>query len=368
MHVMIAGAGAIALGYAAYLTQRGHRAKVWSPSGARTADFATGVPLHVEGAIEGEFQLEVCENAADVGNGDIIILALPAYGHRFVLDRIIPYIRANHSVIISAHLSFAALYLSRRLAERGISIPIAAWSTTVLTCKTQSSTAITVGAIRAAVDMAALPKRHSLRIHEICASLFGDRFTMKDDMLTLSLSNINPQDHMGIALANLTRIEKGENWGQNSNLTPAVGRLLEALDDERLTIAAAFGKTVRTTFDHCRRSFGVDGNSLSAISDHLVQQGRDPRGPDALATRYVLEDVPFGLVPTLRLAEMAGVNAPLHASGVAILSACYGRDFVADNDILPEIGPLQIETLQRLAADGYAVSTGTRTAIRPMHV
>ncbi|MEM5457367.1 NAD/NADP octopine/nopaline dehydrogenase family protein [Paraburkholderia phytofirmans] len=176
-------------------------------------------------------------------------------------------------------------------------------------------------------------------------------------MLTLTLSNISPQDHMGIALANLTRIEKGESWSQNSNLTPTVGRLLEALDQERLTIAAAFGKSVRTTFDHCRLSFGVVGDLLSEISEQLVRQGSDPPGPRDIATRYVLEDVPFGLVPTLRLAELAGVRAPLHEGGVAILGACYGRDFVADNDILPEIGPLQIDTLKRLVVDGYAVPT-----------
>ncbi|MGF6508395.1 NAD/NADP octopine/nopaline dehydrogenase family protein [Paraburkholderia sp. 32] len=357
MQVTIVGAGAIALGYAAYLIQNGHKPKVWSPSGARTADFVAGLPLHVKGAVEGQFYLEVCGKAEDVGDADVIILALPAYGYRFVLDSIIPYIRAHHSVIISAHLSFAALYISQRLAARGLVIPIAAWSTTVLTCKTQSARAITVGTIRAKVDMAAFPTRHIHRIHTTCVSLFGDRFALKDDLLTLTLSNVNPQDHMGIALANLTRIEKGESWSQNSNLTPTVGRLLEALDQERLTIAAAFGKSVRTTFDHCRLSFGVVGDSLSAISEQLVRQGSDPLGPRDIATRYVLEDVPFGLVPTLRLAELAGVRAPLHEGGVVILGACYGRDFVADNDILPEIGPLQIDTLKRLVVDGYAVPT-----------
>ncbi|MBB5411125.1 hypothetical protein HDG34_005085 [Paraburkholderia sp. HC6.4b] len=129
------------------------------------------------------------------------------------------------------------------------------------------------------------------------------------------------------------------------------------LDQETLTIAAAFGKSVRTTFDHCRLSFGVVGDSFSAISEQLVRQGSDPPGPRDIATRYVLEEVPFGLVPTLRPAELAGVRAPLHEGGVAILGTCYGRYFVADNDILPEIGPLQIDTLKRLVVDGYAVPT-----------
>ncbi|AWV05619.1 NAD/NADP octopine/nopaline dehydrogenase (plasmid) [Burkholderia sp. JP2-270] len=353
MQVTIAGAGAIALGYAAYLLENGHTPRVWSPSGARTVEFVDGAPLKANGAINGEFHLDVCVDAKDAADADIIILALPAYGHRFAIESLIPHIGARHMVVISGHLSLVALYLAKRLAERGLDIPIAAWSTTVLTCKSQSTTQIRVGAIRTKVDMAALPVRHADRVHKTCVSLFGDRFLLKDDMLTLTLSNINPQDHMGIALTNLTRIEKGEAWGQNSNLTPSVGKLLEALDVERISVATAFGKAVRTTFDHCRLSFDVGGDSLSEISTKLVERGSDPLGPTSIETRYVLEDVPFGLVPTLRLANLAGVSAPLHESGVAILGACYGRNFVADNDILPEIEPLDIDTLKRLVVDGY---------------
>ncbi|WP_425964653.1 NAD/NADP octopine/nopaline dehydrogenase family protein [Rhizobium nepotum] len=146
---------------------------------------------------------------------------------------------------------------------------------------------------------------------------------MKDDVLTIALSNLNPQDHMGIALCNLSRIERAEEWGQNTNVTPAVGRFLEALDLERLAIASAFGKTVRSTFDHFRLSFDISGQSVSEISSILVDRGSDRAGPKSLDTRYVLEDVPFGLIPTLHLAKAAGLSAPLHESGVRILSACY---------------------------------------------
>jgi len=44
-----------------------------------------------------------------------------------------------------------------------------------------------------------------------------------------------------MAVANFTRIERGEAWPQYHFLTPAVARLVEALDAERRAIAAAFG-------------------------------------------------------------------------------------------------------------------------------
>jgi hypothetical protein len=52
--VGIAGAGAIALGTAAFLERAGHRPVPWSPSGERPGRVAAGEPLVAEGAVEGE--------------------------------------------------------------------------------------------------------------------------------------------------------------------------------------------------------------------------------------------------------------------------------------------------------------------------
>jgi len=69
----------------------------------------------------------------------------------------------------------------------------------------------------------------------------------------------------------------------------------------------------------------------------------------------VLEDVPFGLLPTVLLGRLAGVPATLHASGIAILSAAYGRDFAQENDVLRalDIESLTLAQLLQYARDGY---------------
>ncbi|MDX8327245.1 NAD/NADP octopine/nopaline dehydrogenase family protein (plasmid) [Agrobacterium rosae] len=359
MKVSIAGAGAIAMGYAAFLQQRGHEVTVWSPSGQRTKALAEGAPLKVTGAITGEFRPNVCRDAKELAESDVIVLALPAYGHRFVLDSVIPHLEQRHTVIISAHLSFSALYLSKKMAERGIVIPVIVWNTTVLTSKAQSPTEIKVGAIRNKVDISTVPASLASPSQKTCVELFGDRFVVKDDILTIVLSNINPESHLATALCNLTRIERGEPWGQRTNVTPTVGRLVEALDRERLMIAEAFGKPVPSILDHFSKSFGLAAGSVAEISAILVERGNDPMGPKDIDTRYVLEDVPFGLIPALKLAEMANVDAPLHKSGVEILSACYGRNFIDDNDLLGELDLRDAEAMQDLIVKGYEPLTHT---------
>ena len=357
LRVGIVGAGAIAYGAAALLEQNGHQASLWSPSGQRTQALAQGQALQTQGALSGDFHPRVADSAqALAADAEVIFLALPANGHKTVMDAIAAHIRPEQSVVISSHASFGALYLARLLAARGITIPIVAWGTTVTSGRQLSPTEVSVSTIRQKIDIATVPQALSRQGLAVCQALFGDRFVERDSLLAIALSNLNPQNHMGIALCNLTRMERGETWSQGQNVTPAVGRLLEALDQERLAIAQALGLSVRTIFQHFHLSFHVPLDSVSAMNQTMHAEGRGGNGPNTADSRYVLEDVPFGLVVTARLGRMAGCPAVLHEAGIRIFSALYGRDFELENDLLAalELDLMTLDQLNRLCRYGYA--------------
>ena len=363
--VGIAGAGAIAFGAAAFLEQAGHKAILWSPSGERTKRLAAGEPLVASGAVEGQFHPGVAQSAEALAKtADTLLVALPGYGHKHVFDAIAPHVRDGQTIIISSHMSFGALYLSRLLAERGIAAPIVAWGTTATTGRQPSLVEASVNTVRSKVDMCAVPDAASEDGLALCQRLFGDRFVQREGLLAISLSNLNPQSHMGIALCNMTRMEHGETWGQGYNVTPNVGRLLEALDRERLSIAEALGLSVRNIFEHFHLSFHVPQASISAMNQQMHKEGRVGNGPTTADSRYVTEDVPYGLCVTVKLGELTGRKAKLHASGVEILSALYGRDFASENALLNalDLDNMALEELIGLCRDGFAADRqGART-------
>lgn len=347
MRVAVLGAGAIAYGNAALLCRDGHEVVLWSPSGKRTAILGSGAPLIATGAISGEFHPEVatsCANALE--RAEAVVVAVPAYGYRHVLEAAAPHLRRDQVVVFSSHMSLAAMYLAQLLHDRGVETPIAALGTTVTTGRQPAPGTVTIGSVRARVDVAVVPESAAERGLASCRELFGDRFTLRSSLLAVALSNLNAQNHMALALCNLTRMEHGETWGQNHNLTPAVTRLIEALDAERLAIARAFDLSVRTVHEHFHHSFDLTIGPLAEMAQALAARSGGANGPATLDTRYVTEDMPFGLVPTIRLAEMAGVPAPLHEAGLRLMSALYGRDFETENDILPKLGALSPETLR----------------------
>lgn len=337
--VGIAGAGSVAFGTAAFLEHSGQKAMLWSPSGKGTTALAAGAPLTAKGALEGSFSPGIAASAEElVAKSEVIFLALPGYGHKAVLDALIPHLRQDQPVIISSHASFGALYLLDRLAARGVTLPVTVWGTTLLTGRRTGDTVASVNTIRSKIDLATVPAARTPEGLALCKDLFGDRFVPREGLLAISLSNLNPQNHMGIALCNMTRMEHGETWSQGGNVTPNVGRLMEALDAERVAIAEALGLKVRTIFEHYHLSYHVPVASIAEMNAELHEKGIGGQGPATADSRYVTEDVPYGLVVTSVIGRLAGRPAVLHESGTEIFSALYGRDFTKENTLLSELG------------------------------
>lgn len=338
IRIGIAGAGSIAFGTAALVAGNGHDPMLWSPSGTGTAALADGSPLTAEGALNAVLTPRIAVSARQLAEeNDCLMIALPAYGHRPVMDALAPQVRDGQHVIISSHASLGAIYLSQQLVARGVRAPVTAWGTTATTGRRQSSTRVRVNTVRELIDLCTLPEDRSGDALTLCQQLFGDRFRPREGLLAISLSNLNPQNHMGIALGNMTRMERGEDWSQGQNVTPNIGRLLEALDAERLAIAEALGVEVRTIFEHFHLSFHVPVASVSEMNQEMHTVGNGGAGPATANSRYVTEDVPYGLALTVALGRMAGRPALLHEAGIHIFSAMYGRDFIAENALLDAI-------------------------------
>jgi opine dehydrogenase len=338
MRVAIIGSGGIARGYAAFRAQAGHEPVLWSPSGAALRDFAGNAPLEVGGRIEASLPLRVAADCAEaVARAEAVIVAVAANGFRTALEGLAGELRLGQGVVISAHSSFAALYLHELLQRRGVEIAISAWATTVLTARKTGPQGVHVSGIRETIDVATLPSRRAEEGLALCRALFGDRFEPRADLLAIMLSNLNPPGHMAVMLGNLTRAEKGEDWPNYGSITTGVGRIIEAMDAERLALAAAFGLKVRTIQDHYGLSFGVAPGPVGEMAAAVYARRPELLGPKSLDTRFISEDVPFGLVPLEALGRIAGVPLPLHQAGIALFDAICARDFRSENDLLPQL-------------------------------
>jgi len=370
MRVALVGAGAVARACAVLAARGGHAVALWSPSGTGLRDLpeapaavagwpdARGVALASSGIIDDVVSIVALADARALRDADVVIVAVPAPAYASVLPAIAPHLRSPQTVLVSGALSLAPLWLAELAAAHGERPTVAAAGTTVATARVREG-GVAIMTVRTRLAVAALPVSDAARVLRTCATLFGDRFDGADSVLAVTLTNINPVAHAAMALANLTRIERGEAWPQYHYLTPAVARLASAMDAERRAVAAAYGLAVTTIEQHFQRSFDVPQESLADIAAELHRRRGGPPGPTSLDTRFVLEDVPFGLAFNAALARIAGVGVPVTAAAITALSSLYGRALADEN---PLIGALALPTTSRdaLLARCAAVAHGHR--------
>ena len=372
LRIGIAGAGAIAFGTASILSKNGHsEISLWSPSGKGTTDLQSNgddepKTLVSTGALDHELQPNIVADAEElVQKSDILIVALPANGHKQVFDALAPHLasttcQTTKHIIVSSHASLGALYLSQLLQRTGSQCQhiITSWGTTVCTARKTSGQSVDIKTIRKSVDTCCVPEDKTANSLELCNKLFPKTdFKTREGLLAISLSNLNPQNHLAISLGNISRMDKGEEWYQFQNITPRIGGFLQGLDRERLEIASVLGLDVKTVYEHLSVSFHVpipESGCISEMCQEIHKKGNDVHGPNLADTRYVTEDVPFGLALIVALGKLVGKPAHLHESGLLIFDSMYGRDFTAENDLLQAIhmDDLVLEDLKEAAHTG----------------
>lgn len=335
MKVGIAGAGAIALASVAWLQQGGHEVRLWSPRSAEPAG-----PLRCRGVIEGEVSLAWAQSAAELAEAEVLLVAVPLNAHRSVFDALLPALHDRHTVIVGAMNSLSSLVLAEGAVARGVRPLVVSWGSTTHTARREGPLAVNVMTRRRSLPMAALPLRRGAEALALCEALFGPVFSDGGNTLAVALANVNPISHGPLALMNWTRIERGEPWAQYQQMTPRVAAVIEALDAERLAVAAAFGSQPRTLVTHFAQSFGTQSARLADIAAELHAARGGPPGPTTLATRFLSEDMPYGLAFLQALANVARVPVPAVDAVLAMATLAAGENFAAANDLL---GPLRLE-------------------------
>lgn len=341
--VGVVGAGAIALASAAWLRHAGHEVALWSPRLDPNPTKARAAwTLQVEGLRPGQVDVQAATDAGALCRDcDVLLLALPVDAHRAVIDCLLPALREGQWVIVSSMASLSALYLREQALSAGKDVTVLSYSTTALTARRIDPKRVRIMMRRSSIGVSSLPQSRIDQGIALCERLFGSGFVAQPGALASAISNVNPTSHAPMALFNWTRIERGEAWPQYHYLTPSVARVIEALDAERRALAGAFGIEVGTVEQHFRNSFGTEAAQLKDIAVELHAKRGGPPGPTDLGTRYLTEDIPFGLVFLLALGEVAGVRLPATRTVVDAVSLASGRDYAGDNDL---IGPLRLAT------------------------
>ena len=301
--------------FAAHLAMQGERVRLFSKSKEKIDALSTTNVITLHHAIEGAGKLEFATNdiRRAMDGASVIAIVLPSTWHEMTARMIIPNLVDGQTVFLIPEASCGALAFRNYMKEMGCKADVVVGAAASLPYATRlhSEGDVYVFQMKNSVDMAALPATDNERLAK-AVSVASPVFTLVDSTLHTSIDNINAIMHGAPSLLNVARIEaepKQDYEYYREGMTPTICKVLEKIDAERIAIAKAFGFHQRTL-----KQQYIDVYSSGSPETPLYEMFRNCsayiglKAQDTLKTRYILEDIPFSLVPICALGRIAGVS------------------------------------------------------------
>ena len=357
LSVAVMGAGNGGLAMAADLALAGHRVRLYNRGSERLAPvFARGgIELSKDGPAgengEPVFvrpELVTTDPAAAIGGAQLLMVVVPAIGHRQMAERCAPHLTDGQVVVLNPGRTGGALEFKATLEAAGCraDVVVAEASTFLFAARAVGPARARIHGTKRRVTFSALPASRNPEVAALLDRAYPGRFVPASSVLETSLENIGAVFHPAITLLNAGRIEDDPTGFEfyRQGASPSVVRIIEAVDAERCRIALALGVPHVTALEWMRRSYGVNApDLLGALRANPGYAGIP--APSELQHRYLTEDIPASLVPMASLGHLLGVPTPAIRSLVDLASSMHGLDYFT-------VG----RTVERLGLDGSSVA------------
>lgn len=166
-----------------------------------------------------------------------------------------------------------------------------------------------------------------------------------DNVLKTTLQNANPMIHPVVSLLNAALIERtgGDFYFYEEGVTPAVGRLLKTVDEERIAIGKKLGvEVIPDPILGMQQGYQAEPTYDKGYSEAPGFKGI--KAQPSLDYRYFNEDAGFGLVFFTNLARQIGVEVPAMEAVLTLTSIIMGRDYRME----------KARTMEKLKLSGYS--------------
>jgi len=356
----VIGAGHGGKAMAADLAAKGFTVNLYN----RTAERINEIALRGEIDLEYENGASRCcrlavvtsDIAEALDNADVIMVVVPASGHRDIARSCAPHLRDGQIIILNPGRTGGALEFRQILNREGCTadVIVAEAGTFVFASRSTGPAQARIFRRKNAVSLAALPAMRTGHVLETVCEAYP-QFIPVPNVLHTSLDNMGAIFHPALTLLNAGWIErtKGDFQFYIEGVTRSTAHVLEVLDRERVTIAAALGIRARPALRWLRDAYSAKGETLyEAIQGNPGYQGI--KAPRNLRHRYIFEDVPFSLVPLASLGAQFGVDTWAADAMIRLACVVHGTNYFERGRTAEDMGlkGLRVSEVKRYIQEG----------------
>jgi len=282
--------------------------------------------------------------AAAIKGVDIIIIGGSAYAHEPFSKALLNHFEDDQFMVFTSN--FGALRFHKLMKESGISTrvtPVETMSLLYATRAVQPGVVVIKGT-KTILPTAALPANRTKEFLVKMTQVFPN-FTAAQNALLTSFNNLNPIVHPPMVLFNAGRIEAtgGKGWNLYADgATESVTKVMLAMDKERMSLLERLGMdgiSFQDAFETLYKDYSLGKKSLSETLRQSPIHGNPAfPAPSIVDTRYINEDLPFGLAPWSSIGRMWDIPTPNIDAVIQVSSTMLGIDYMAQGLNAKDLG------------------------------
>lgn len=351
--VTILGMGHGGTALAADLSLKGHEVTLVKTSDSMHGEHhahlleTAEVILHESGQARRTKLYKTTDNLAEsIRDAEVIVIFIQTSFHEQLLARIFPYLSDDQLILFEPGYLSTAYLLKLRMPE---SLTVAEATSSPIDCRIVKPGEIHVSFRNVANHVGIFPRQRRKRGLQLLND-FGFDWIELSSPIEAALHNPNLIVHTVGAIMSIPRIEytNGDYWMYREVFTPTVWNLVEALDAEKMAILNELGFDSLTYVEACRQRNSLDQSRDAKEVFFDYAQNSSVAGPSEVSSRYIVEDVPEGLVLMESLGSLLGIKTPVSSSLIELSSAALATDFRANGRNVERLGR---ENLMRLVED-----------------
>lgn len=339
--VSIIGAGNSGLALAANLERNGYHVCLYShPNHSQNLDLIQRQgTLTSKGIIEGTHKIELLtkdlSQATDFSQN--IMLALPSYAQNDMFTAMAPLINNNHR-IINLNGNLSTFLLASQL--QGKTPALYETNSAPHASRAQPDGSVMISGLKQFIPIAKLngtiTDSEKLELQHMC----NCDLECHPGIIAVALQAYNGVLHPAPSILNAgwTEAKDRDYLFYTEGLSPSVGKIVEAIDSERLEIAKRHGYTnLRTTLEALKGIYGGQTQHISEFAKN-ADVYKSIIAPQTMDNRYICEDIPFILVPWYQLGQEVGYEASNMRSLINLASTMHDTDYLSEGRTLEKIG------------------------------
>lgn len=307
----IIGAGNSAHALAAYLSHQGHRISLYARDLLKVQHLSNSGMIKSTGKLEGTFPIHCVTGdfARLTSDSRILFIATLTTCYEEIALRLAPHISKDHIIIPFSSKLCGSLEIAATLEKAGApSIPVIE-TDALFDCRLTHDKSVWIRGIKA-WNLYSCPRRSQTSQHGALVSSFFPGLHAATHILHRGLTDFGAVAHAVISIANISRIDRGEEFGfYYEGLSSRTIVLLEQMEKEFNAVAKSYEADLLPMKEILYNYYGCTTTDLLTAMT-TVPNYRHSIAPKTLNHRFLQEDVASTLVPLQQLAALAGIATP----------------------------------------------------------